>query len=108
MALRTAGAVLWVEAALSCAAPILTAAAWKPIDPAHLTLKAPVVDANADAEVLFWEIGAAWRSRLRSQKTTFSHYIRLKVFTEQGREYQSTIDIPFSSSDKDSDIAVRS
>jgi len=92
---------------VSCAAPVLTAESWKPIDPAQLALKAPVVDPNADAEVLFWEIGAAWRSKLRSRKTTFSHYIRLKVFTEHGRESQSIIDIPFSNSDEVSDVAAR-
>jgi hypothetical protein len=107
MNLRTVSAVLWAAAALSFAAPLLTAESWKPIEPAHLALKAPVVDPNADAEVLFWEIGAAWRSKLRSRKTTFSHYIRLKVFTERGRESQSTIDIPFSNSDEVSDIAAR-
>jgi hypothetical protein len=77
------------------------------VDRAQLALKAPLVEPNADAEVLFWEIGAAWRSQLGYRKTTFSQYIRLKVFTEQGRESQSTIDIPFSSSDEVSGIAAR-
>ena len=29
---------------------------WKPIDPAHVALKAPVVEKDADAEGIFWEV----------------------------------------------------
>jgi hypothetical protein len=30
--------------------------AWKPIDPAHVALKAPAVEKDADAEAFFWEV----------------------------------------------------
>jgi hypothetical protein len=29
---------------------------WKPIDPAQLALKAPIVEKDADAEAIFWEV----------------------------------------------------
>ncbi len=65
---------------------------WRPVDPADLALKAPVVEKDADAEALFWEV------RIDDDPEgdlIFSHYIRIKVFTERGRESQSKIDIPF-------------
>ncbi|HEY8188874.1 MAG TPA: DUF3857 domain-containing protein [Pyrinomonadaceae bacterium] len=65
---------------------------WRPVDPADLALKASVVEKDADAEALFWEV------RIDDNPEgdlIFSHYIRIKVFTERGRESQSKIDIPF-------------
>jgi uncharacterized protein DUF3857/transglutaminase superfamily protein len=65
---------------------------WKPIDPAHLALKNATVEKDADAEALFWEV------RIDDNPEgdlIFNHYIRVKVFTERGRESQSKIDLPF-------------
>jgi len=81
---------------------------WRPIGPADLALKAPVVEKDADAEALFWEV------RLNDDPNgdlIFNHYVRIKVFTDRGRESQSKIDIPFgkisSREIKISDIAAR-
>ena len=81
---------------------------WRPIGPADLALKAPVVEKDADAEALFWEV------RLSDDPNgdlIFNHYVRIKVFTDRGRESQSKIDIPFgkfsSREIKINDIAAR-
>ena len=78
---------------------------WKPIDPAHLALKAPVVEKDADAEAIFWEV------RVDDGDETdliFTNYIRIKIFTERGRESQSKIDIvPFRPNAKIKDVAGR-
>jgi Domain of Unknown Function with PDB structure (DUF3857) len=81
---------------LTCivAAPEALAAGdeWKPVDPSELALKTPVVEKDADAEALFWEV------RIDDGdigELVFTHYLRVKVFTERGRESQSKIDIPF-------------
>ncbi|HJP94461.1 MAG TPA: DUF3857 and transglutaminase domain-containing protein [Pyrinomonadaceae bacterium] len=81
---------------------------WKPIDPAHLALKSATVEKEADAEALFWEI------RIDDNPEgdlIFNHYIRVKVFTDRGRESQSKIDILygklFGSEVKIKDIAAR-
>ena len=76
---------------------------WRPIDPAHLALKEPVVEKDADAEALFWEV----RINDAAQDLVFSHYIRIKVFTERGKESQSRIDITFSGRNRIVDIAGR-
>jgi len=64
---------------------------WKPIDPGEVSLKAPIVEKGADAEGLFWEV----RIDDGTRDLILNHYIRIKVFTERGRETQSKIDIPF-------------
>lgn len=93
------------------AVPALAATAgedWKPIDPAQLGLKNSVVEKEADAEALFWEV------RIDDNPegdVIFNHYLRVKVFTERGRESQSKIDLLYGkiygSETKISDIAAR-
>ncbi len=67
---------------------------WKPVDPAHLAMKAPIVDKDADAEVIFWEVRVAHEDKGSDLGTVLNHYIRIKIFTERGRESQGRIDIP--------------
>jgi len=77
---------------------------WHPLDPAELALKTSAVEKDADAEALFWEV------RLDdSQLEEFSlkNYIRIKVFTERGKESQSRVDLPFLGSTRIKDIAAR-
>jgi len=81
---------------------------WKPVDPGELSLKAPTVEKDADAEALFWEV------RIDDNPEgdlIFDHYIRIKVFTDRGRESQSKIDIEYgkfgSRETKIQDIAAR-
>ncbi|HWP44352.1 MAG TPA: DUF3857 domain-containing protein, partial [Blastocatellia bacterium] len=76
---------------------------WKPIDPAHLAMKSPVVEKDADAEAIFWEV----RINDSAQDLVFNHYIRIKVFTERGKESQSKIDIPYLGRHQIKDIAGR-
>ncbi|HEU4507750.1 MAG TPA: DUF3857 domain-containing protein [Pyrinomonadaceae bacterium] len=65
---------------------------WKPIEPAHLALKSSVVEKEADAEGLFWEVRI---DDSPDGDLIFTHYLRVKIFTERGRESQSKIDLPF-------------
>jgi len=78
--------------------------AWKPIDPEHLALKAPVVEKDADAEALLWEV---YINTASDKGTDFTHYVRVKIFTERGKETQSKIDIPYLSEVSVRDIAGR-
>lgn len=77
---------------------------WRSVSPAELQMKTPVVEADADAEAIFWEI------RLDDKKLeqlAYNHYVRVKIFTERGREKFSKIDIPFTKGKKVKDIAAR-
>src|SRR5712692_7140283 len=64
---------------------------WRPVDPADLALKASTVEKDADAEALFWEV----RLDDSAEDLILNHYIRIKIFTERGKETQSKVQIPF-------------
>jgi Domain of Unknown Function with PDB structure (DUF3857)/Transglutaminase-like superfamily len=77
---------------------------WKPVDPAHLAMKAPVVERDADAEAIFWEVRADDGDE---QDFVLTNYVRIKIFTERGRESQSSIELPYFSGTQIKDIAAR-
>lgn len=77
---------------------------WRPITPAELAMKTPKVDPNADAEALFWEIRI---DDQRSNSVTYNHYVRIKIFTERGRDKYAKMDIPFAKKISIDDIAAR-
>jgi hypothetical protein len=76
---------------------------WKPVDPAHLALKAPVVDKDAGAEAIFWEV----QVEFSFQKTVFVNYLRIKIFTDRGKELCGKVELPYTSKDKVDEIAGR-
>jgi hypothetical protein len=88
--------------------PALAGDNWRPLDPAEVALKEPVVEKDADAEAIFWEVKV---NDDPNGDLIFDHYIRIKVFTERGRESQSKVDIPFGnyfgSNIRIQDIAAR-
>ena len=76
---------------------------WRPIDPAYLALKEPIVEKDAMLGAIFWEVQLNdawddWRFRTTSG---------IKVFTERGKESQSKIDITYLGSNRIVDIAGR-
>src|SRR5918911_703233 len=77
---------------------------WKPVDPADLALKTPVVEKDADAEAIFWEVRV---DDSKSDELSLKNYIRIKVFNERGRESQSKVDLPYLGHNQIKDIAAR-
>ena len=92
---------------LTATASSVFADEWKPIDPATLALKASVVEKDADAEAIFWEVHLTDELDGDTPRTVMNHYIRIKIFSERGRESQSKIDIPFLSNWRVTGIAAR-
>jgi transglutaminase-like putative cysteine protease len=77
---------------------------WLPIDLTDSALKGPVVEKDADAEVIFWEV------RLDDDPKVgriFSQYVRIKVFTERGRDREARIDIPYAGNFRVENVAAR-
>lgn len=89
-----------------CVSPALGIAGdeWRLVDSAELTLKTGVVEKDADAEVLFWEVRIDDSS---VEELALKNYVRIKVFTDRGKESQSKVDLPYSGSAKIKDIAAR-
>ncbi len=76
---------------------------WRPITSSELSMKKGKVDPNADAEAIFWEV----RVNDASINLVMEHYVRLKIFTERGREKFSKVDIPFTKGIKIKGIKAR-
>ena len=77
---------------------------WRPIEPSDLALKAPIVEPDADAEAIFWDIRVDDGG---DNDLVLSNYIRIKIFTERGRDLENKIDIPFGNGTKIKDVAAR-
>ena len=77
---------------------------WKPLPASDLRPSAPVVEKDADAEALFWEVVI---DDSPFSEVSLRHYVRIKVFNERGRDAQSKIDLPYYGNSKIKDIAAR-
>lgn len=77
---------------------------WRPVTPEELQMKAPKVEPDADAEAIFWEVRLDDK---KYSKMSYSHYVRVKIFTERGRERFSKVDIPFMKGKKVENVAAR-
>jgi hypothetical protein len=77
---------------------------WRAIDPAQLAMVASTVEKDADAEAIFWEVRV---DDSKVDELSLKHYVRIKVFTERGKESQSKVDIPYLGSTQIKEIAAR-
>jgi hypothetical protein len=77
---------------------------WRRVSQAELDMKTPQVEADADAEAIFWEVRLDDEKR---KKMFYTHYVRVKIFTERGREKFSKFDIPFTKGRMVEDVAAR-
>ena len=77
---------------------------WRPVTPQELAAKTSVVEPDADAEAIFWEVRIDDSS---SENLSKKHYVRVKIFTERGRESYSKFDVTFAKGTKIKDLAAR-
>jgi hypothetical protein len=99
---------LFPQITVLCLALVLPAVVfaddWRSIDPAEMALKAPVVEKDADAEAIFWEVRV---DDSQFDQLAFNHHLRVKVFTDRGKESQSKVDLQYSNYSRIKDIAAR-
>lgn len=87
-------------------APAVTSAQdkdWRPVTPAELASK-PVVEPDADAEAIFWEVRVDDSS---ADELALKHYVRVKIFTERGRDQFAKHDILFIKGTKVKNVEAR-
>lgn len=77
---------------------------WRPVSTVELSAKTPVVEPDADAEATFWEVRVDDSS---SSELALKHYVRVKIFTERGREEFSKHDIMFPKGTRIKDVEAR-
>src|SRR2546428_11573369 len=68
---------------------------WRPLRPGDLNLKSPDVEKDADAEAILWEVRI---DDSQPEELVLKNYIRIKVFTDRGKESQSKIDLQYPGS----------
>src|SRR2546423_380377 len=90
--------------AISFSATTFAGDDWRAVTPEELAMKTPKVEPDADAEAIFWEVKIDDSS---ADELSLQHYVRVKIFTEQGREKYSKFDIPFTKGMKIKDVAAR-
>src|SRR5882672_7134397 len=95
---------LLISSLLSFSSLAATSDDWKPIDSADLALKNSTVEKEADAEALFWEVRI---DDSHLGELSLKNYIRIKIFTERGKESQSKVDLPYLGFRRIKDIAAR-
>jgi hypothetical protein len=68
---------------------------WLPVTDAELRMTAPVVDKDAGVEALFWRVYVVdeLSGDARGFQRTLYHYVRLKVFNEEGKRKAATFEI---------------
>jgi hypothetical protein len=96
--------------ALMAASAVLAVAPadpWKPLDPSHLAMKTPVVEKDADAEAIFWEVYMADVTNGDNIRTKLDNYVRIKIFTDRGKESQSKVDLLMPPGTEIKEIAAR-
>jgi hypothetical protein len=80
---------------------------WEPVNPTDLSSKTAVVDKDADAEAVFWKVRVADDLEGGDPRTVLNHYIRIKIFTDRGRETYSRVDITYLTGTDIKDVAAR-
>jgi hypothetical protein len=103
------GARVWPIALALVALPTVVghAAKWNPVDPAELALTTPRVEKGADAEALIWDVSVHDVRVGSDVQMEREHYIRIKLFTDRGREAQSRVDIPHTGGVRIRDVEGR-
>ena len=82
-------------------------AAWPPVDPAELAQAEAKVEKGADAEALLWDMRVADGVDQHGVYTEYRFVIRVKIFTDRGRDQYATVKVPFSPRVVVSNIAGR-
>ena len=74
---------------------------WPPLDTAELAAGQSVVEPNADAEALVWEV------RVDDRANTLTNYVKVKIYTERGRNLFAKYAIAYETGRSIEDLAAR-
>lgn len=70
-------------------------------------MKAPEIEPQADAEALLWDVRVSHELTEGLGRTEGWHHLRIKIFSEAGRDRLGTVDIPYSTYQSVSEIEGR-
>lgn len=99
-------AIGWLAGMVACTLDA-NAKSWPSVPPEQLATAAPIVDRQADAEALFWDVRIEDSFSGNSLTTEIWHHVRIKVFTERGKQSQSRIDLPYAKGFRIDEVSAR-
>lgn len=68
---------------------------WRPVSSAELQMTKGVVEPDADAEALLWDVYVLDEEVGNDLQTVLRHYVKIKIFNERGRDAFSKVDLPY-------------
>lgn len=77
---------------------------WRPVSAEELQMKTPKVEPDADAEAIFWNVRVDDSS---AGELSLKHYVRIKIFTERGKDDFSKHNIYFNKGTRIKDVEAR-
>ncbi|MBK8465521.1 MAG: DUF3857 and transglutaminase domain-containing protein [Chloracidobacterium sp.] len=77
---------------------------WRPVSQEELSSQKSSIEPDADAEAIFWEVRIDDSDSIDLSR---KHYVRIKIYTERGREKYSKFDVSFVKGIKIKDLAAR-
>jgi hypothetical protein len=77
---------------------------WRPVNATDLQATSPLVESGADAEAIFWEVRVDDSS---AGELALRHYVRIKLFTEKGRDDFARHDVAFTKGTRIKDFEAR-
>lgn len=80
---------------------------WLPITDSERVLKSAVVEKDAGAEILLWRVHVVDEYVTNGLQRVLYNYVRMKVFTSEGKEKAGTVDLPYNDSSRILDISGR-
>jgi hypothetical protein len=69
--------------------------AWLPVTDAERQMSAPIVEKSAGVEALFWRVHVLDEIQGQDLQRVLYHYVRLKIFNQDGKEKVATIDLRY-------------
>jgi len=79
---------------------------WRPVTEVERTLSRPLIDANADAEILLWDVAIS-DTNVVPVKSYQDHYLRIKIFNDRGRDAAAKVELTVKNRHVIRDIAGR-
>ena len=102
-------ALLLAGSAAALAAPLTAQLMpWKPVDPAELASRTPKVEKDADAEALLLEVRLLDEASGSVDPEALKYvYARIKIYTQRGKERESTISVDVENGETITDLSAR-
>ncbi len=85
-------AALLLAPSPACSAP---PRGWEPVPPEQLALARSSIEPGAGAEAIFWKVWVEDEVNSGSLRQIRDHYVRIKIYTEDGAQTYSKVDIDY-------------